>query len=412
MKKQITNENYAAQIVRIKNPRKHTNADRLLCWTVNLCNVITDLSTEEGLMVYFPVESKISHKFLSENSLYTSFELNKDKEKKGYIEKNGRVRAMKLRGEYSEGMLMPLSSLSCFGDISSLKEGDSFNFLDGEEVCEKYIPKETRSAGPCFGSKTESLKQFVDGQFQFHVDTSNFGKNLSKFDLEDIISISYKLHGTSFTARKVLCKRKFWKFNLKPVYKFIISSRKRVLSQKKDKYDLWVDTCSKLEPFIKNGYCFYGEIVGFNATGSVIQYGYDYGCDPNGQLAPQNETYIYRITYTSPEGGVIELSSKQIIEFCNKFGLKTPPLFYIGSVKNFCELNGVDTQSEDWRTGWAAKLKELYNEKDCFMSKNPVPEEGVVLRKEGLEFDAYKLKSSRFLLKETEALDKGEEILS
>lgn len=412
MKLKITNENYAAQIVRISNPRKHPNADKLLCWNVNLNNVITDLSGKEGLMVYFPVESKVSHKFLSENSIYKDPELNVDKEKKGYIEKNGRVRAMKLRGEFSEGMMLPIDSLAGFCDVSKLKEGDSFNFIDDQEVCEKYIPKESKSAGPSAGSLTDSPKQFVDGQFEFHVDTSNFGKNLFKFELGDLISISYKLHGTSFTARKVLAKRKFWKFNLAPKYKFVISSRKKILRQKGDKYDLWINTCSKLEPFIGDGVALYGEIVGYNETGTIIQSGYDYGCDPNGQIAPSNKTFIYRITYTSPDGRVFEYSNHQVVEFCKKFGLNYCPQFFTGTVKDYCDLHGVNTDDEDWRQNWAKSLKEVFNEKDCFMCRLKVPEEGVVIRKEGLTFDAYKLKSSRFLLKETEALDKDEEVLS
>jgi hypothetical protein len=320
---------------------------------------------------------------------------------------------MKLRGEFSEGMLMPLTSLSTFCDISKLKEGDIFNEIDDQEICEKFIPKEGgNSGGPKSGSDTDSPKQFVDGQFEFHIDTSHFGRNISKFELSDLISISYKLHGTSFTARKVLAKRKFWKFNLTPKYKFVVSSRKKILRAKKDKYDLWLDSTAHLEKLLGNGMAIYGEIVGFNKTGGVIQSGYDYGCDKDSVTAPYNEVYVYRITYTSPEGLTFEYSNAQIKEFCNKFGLKYCPQFFTGTVEDYCKLRGVDTSVENWREGWAQKLKEEFNEKDCFLCKNVVPEEGVVIRKEGLTFDAFKFKSSRFLLKETEALDKGEEVLS
>ena len=54
------------------------------------------------------------------------------------------------------------------------------------------------------------------------------------------------------------------------------------------------------------------------------------------------------------------------------------------------------------------KVKELYNEKDCFICKNKVPEEGCVIRLEKLEFEAYKQKSERFYQRETNLLDKGE----
>ena len=50
----------------------------------------------------------------------------------------------------------------------------------------------------------------------------------------------------------------------------------------------------------------------------------------------------------------------------------------------------------------------MYNEKDCFMCNNKVPEEGCVIRIDGLEFEAYKQKSERFYARETILLDKGE----
>lgn len=55
-----------------------------------------------------------------------------------------------------------------------------------------------------------------------------------------------------------------------------------------------------------------------------------------------------------------------------------------------------------------SKVKEFYNEHDCFMCNNTVPEEGCVVRIEGLEFEAYKQKSNRFYERETKNLDLGE----
>ena len=42
------------------------------------------------------------------------------------------------------------------------------------------------------------------------------------------------------------------------------------------------------------------------------------------------------------------------------------------------------------------------------MCSTPQPEEGVVVRIEGNDFEAYKAKSERFYQKETAQLDKGE----
>lgn len=46
-------------------------------------------------------------------------------------------------------------------------------------------------------------------------------------------------------------------------------------------------------------------------------------------------------------------------------------------------------------------------EKDSVLCKNKVPEEGIVLRREVTNIDVYKLKANRFLVKETQELDKG-----
>ena len=44
-------------------------------------------------------------------------------------------------------------------------------------------------------------------------------------------------------------------------------------------------------------------------------------------------------------------------------------------------------------------IKEKYNEKDCYMCNNKVPE-GVVIRIEKNDFEAYKQKSNRFYEKQ------------
>ena len=53
-------------------------------------------------------------------------------------------------------------------------------------------------------------------------------------------------------------------------------------------------------------------------------------------------------------------------------------------------------------------IKDEYNEHQCFMCGNKVPEEGCVIRIEGLDFEAYKQKSTAFYERETTQLDKGE----
>lgn len=62
----------------------------------------------------------------------------------------------------------------------------------------------------------------------------------------------------------------------------------------------------------------------------------------------------------------------------------------------------------DWQENFIKLLELEYNDKDCYMCKHKVPEEGIVLRKENLlEYEAFKLKSHKFLERESNEAEKG-----
>jgi len=66
-------------------------------------------------------------------------------------------------------------------------------------------------------------------------------------------------------------------------------------------------------------------------------------------------------------------------------------------------------ENSNWRELMLMDLQEKYNEKDCYMCVNKVPEEGIILRIEHLEeYEAYKLKSKRFTLMESELQEQEE----
>ena len=61
---------YCAYITRIRNLRKHTNADRLLCGECFGNTVIVDLGTDpDQLGVYFPTDGKLGPEFAQKNDL-------------------------------------------------------------------------------------------------------------------------------------------------------------------------------------------------------------------------------------------------------------------------------------------------------------------------------------------------------
>ena len=141
----------------------------------------------------------------------------------------------------------------------------------------------------------------------------------------------------------------------------------------------------------------------YTPEGSYIQKDYDYGCKKG-----EHRIEVYRITQTNEDGFVTELSYDEIKQFCSKANLTPSHEFHYG--KAYWVIPEVDVNNPEWSKLFIEQLRKEYNEKNCFMCSNPVPEEGIVLRVDDLfEYAAFKLKSFRFLERETVQLDKGEE---
>lgn len=190
---------YCAYVTRIRNLRKHTNADRLLCGECFGNTVIVDLGTEpDQLGVYFPTDGKLGIEFAQKNDLLRRKDQNGNPAG-GYLDPEKRnIKALKLRGEKSDGLFLPLSSLKDFTDISKLKEGDTISILNGVTICEKYIPKANRShSGGIGGSRVRKKHDPISPLFTEHSDTEQLAYNLGAFHPGDLIEITLKMHGTS-----------------------------------------------------------------------------------------------------------------------------------------------------------------------------------------------------------------------
>ncbi len=410
VKSKDANENYLAKVIKIEESdwKPHPNADKLKMVTVDFQNVITGLDAPAGYYVYFPVESKINAEYLSKSNSFSDSELNADKTQKGFFNKHGRVRAISLRSEPSQGYLVPFSTLS--SDDPEKYLNGYYDTFDNVLMVEKYVPfGNIKGSGvKAKEGKTPKVSRLIDGQFRLHLDTENFRKNYHKISGFDIVNFSYKLHGTSCVVGNVLCKKELtWKEKVakffgvaveETEYDIIWSSRKVIKNSSVGGYygkeDIWGVVKEEIKDKIPKGFTLYLEIVGYLPSGGAIQGGYDYGCK-----AGEHESYVYRITFTNQDGQVFELSTAQIEEFCSKQGLKTPMVFYTGNI---------DTRKDDL----IPELEAEYNNKNCFMCTKKVPEEGIVIRKESLfGFEAYKLKSSKFLEWESKQLDEATEVL-
>ena len=429
------NPNYMSKVIRLENLQKHVNADRLQTASIDFQTVITGMQANNGdLVVYFPVESQITDSFIASINSFRKPELNDDKKTKGFFEATARVKALKLRGEKSMGFIVPFEEVLDWAgltidqiDIEEILNED-FDTVNNKLLVKKYISVAQQEAANREAKQkkkqTPKVNRLIDGQVQLHVDTNNLRKEVRYVQPLDNISITYKLHGTSFWLSNVLVKRqlsfkdkvaRFFGATVQETeYDLVYGSRKVVKNRHFDdpknhnngyyKVDVWSEIADKIGHLVPKGYSFYGEAVGYLSNGGQIQKGYDYGCEPN-----EFKLFIYRIKYTNADGFSRELTTQEIIDFCKPLGLETPPLKYIGPAGDFANLVANTTDVSEWREKLIQTLEERYNDHDCYMCNNKVPEEGIVLRIENSNsFKAKKLKSFSFLEYETKQLDEEE----
>ena len=366
---------YTGFVTRLKNVHKHPNADRLQIGECFGNSVIVSLDYTEGqLGVYFPVDGQLSERFCQVNDLVRRKDENGNP-CGGYLDPDKRnIKALKLRGEKSDGLFVPLTCLADFTKISDLHEGDLITTLNGEEICRKYIPRRNVSSSSGHARSAKKIKANFAPTFYEHVDTAQLAYNLNAFKVGDTIELTLKMHGTSGrTGYLPLVKYKqTWldKIFKKPgkeykEYGYVTGTRRVVLDSKHDggyynDNNFRIEMAKKFEGKLRKGEVVYYEIVGFvNKTTPIMasvknskisdkaftkQYGsetvFSYGCDPEGGYeaeaysdgpdgicAPRCEVYVYRMTVVNDDGDVFELSPDQMRYRCEQMGVKYVPVF-------------------------------------------------------------------------------------
>lgn len=441
------NVNYLAKIVKIDNFHKHSDPEvtKLKCCCIDGFNIITGIDSEPGLYVYFPTACCINPKFLSYANLYRHGELNVDQTKTGMFDDNGRVKAIRLRGELSEGFIIPIVVLenwvmSTVNVELKVEEGTEFDSIehDGKTfwVNKKYIPKNTCTPGAPGsgnsgkGKQPKGLDKIIENQFRFHYDTVLIKKCPHVLHPSDLISITSKVHGTSGISAYVLCKQELnWKQKIArwltgeefDKYDYLYSSRSVIKNQYYNKsvqggfygVDVWKYADDIVRPCLSKGMTAYYEIIGFLPNGGYIQKNYDYGCLP--PVGDEAYTYgkhfkvqIYRVTITDVSGKVHEFSAREVQLWAQMVGLTPVEQYYYGYAKDlYPDLD----PSEHWNENFLSKLandKKFYMECNSPTCDNKVPHEGIVIKIENMKSEAFKLKCFKFLDGEGKALDKGE----
>lgn len=304
---------YQALVSRI-TLRPHPNADKLQIGVCAGNQVIVGLDTKGGdLGVFFPPDGQLNYEFAKTHKLL--------KEDGGYVDTNRRVRAIKLRGERSEGIWLPMSALGSPWD--KLRDG---SVIEDERLAVKYETPATKRAQ----LQQARIARPANRWFPKHRDTQQLRYFINNIPPGAHIIITEKLHGTS--GRYALVRDpqpRTWLDKLlrrtRAPYNFLVGSRNVVLSKHPEmgyygSEQFRTDAVRGLE--LAKGEIVYGELVGYTDTGGLImpahsvdrtklagvyeQFGstmkYTYGCLPG-----TCQFYIYAISRVLEDGTIWEL---------------------------------------------------------------------------------------------------------
>ncbi len=436
--------------VEVTNLRPHTNADRLQIATFFGSDTCVGLDVVKGEVgIYFPSDLQLSEEFCVANHLCRKKP--DGTPDTGYLDPEKRnIKPIKLRGEKSDGIFMPISCLEYTGvNLDDINIGDTITIVNGHEICKKYIPRgcARSNAAKGKGNKTRKKHAPVAPLFTEHVDTEQLAYNLDAFKPGDEIEITLKMHGTSMrTAYLPVLKRykrtiwdKLFGREGTPIYDwdYVSGTRRTVLDDwdggfygsnvfRKQHHDKFVGKLRKGEEV-------YYEITSYTDNGTPIMsscsvpkeyrniYGdtmeFSYGCSPTGwytysdgshEQLPQSDLYVYRMTMTNEDGDVVEYSPDFMRYRCEQMGVKCVPMLWRGFIpadESLEECYDCSGEYGTWRVcregtpgEWIKNIAEQYYDGPDPIGKTHV-REGVVVRIINRpKFCAYKHKNFLFKL--------------
>lgn len=360
---------YKAVLTRIHSVRPHANADRLNIATVLGYQVIVGKDLKEGdRVVFFEDGGQLSEEFASQNNLYRDATKNKDPNANpGMFEDSRRVKSIRLRGERSDGFVVPITHFDYIPglDLNLYEDGITFDNIDGHEICKKYETPKQQAARLAGGAK--KVKRGETPMFRKHPDTEPFKRESWRINEPGIIYITEKLHGTSHRIGHVkdevpkssLSKgikkwflNTFKKKETEEVWTYLNGSRRVIIDANDEvktrnsfygtdefRYNVVKDLT------LHKGEVLYGEIVGYAETETpimaiqsvdvfkkdqnVLEYiganadtkiTYNYGCLPG-----ECKFYVYRIAQVNEDGYEVELSWPQVKKRCKELGIEHVP---------------------------------------------------------------------------------------
>lgn len=412
--KQPENPNYAAIITRVGEVHAIPGADRIKSIRVFGMTSIVSADTREGdWVVVLPTECQVSDEFARVNNLYRHSELNADPTHTGYLEDNRRVRAIKLRGMVSSTIVLPLSALAYTKvKLDDLREGDTFDELNGHEICKKFV-RPVKVHTPRNQQRTATT--YVDPHVfpeQDHV--IHWARVVNDMPAHREYIVTQKLHGTNIRVGHVPVERKLSLMERiaarlgirvqRTKYSHVYGSHhvvKGISDAQQHFYgeDIWTREGQRIKDVVPQNWVVFGELVGWVRENTPIQPNYTYDV-PNGEA----RLYVYRVVITNDQGVQVELPWDSVMDWCRDVGLYHVPelVRYSSKVVLNVGLNAIIGTKFAGTQPWCSEPVPLSPTSPC--------DEGVVIRVESLSPNFYKVKADAFLEHESKALDTDEGI--
>lgn len=420
--------NYRGIVSKIEKLIQIEKADNIqIAVVLGEFTIVSKAAKEGDIGILFPAGTQLSEQYCFENNLFRDKSKNKDQEKSGFFDENRKVRCQKFLGVKSEAYFTTLDSVAYTGvDISTLTPMTSFEELNGVKVCNKFLTKESVKIK---GEKKQKSKKKDTPFFFEHVETGQFKYESHKIQKGDLISIQAKGHGTSQRSGIQLVQKPLpkWKqvvnkilpmFKAEKVYEHVVGTRRVVLdTPEKEGFHgseaFRFEIAEKIRPYLSEGMTAYYEIVGYANSKPIMgthgisklkdkkyqkKYGdevvYSYNC-----LAGTNSFYIYRITYTTNSGEVVDLTQPQLVKWCKDRGLEPSldvidPFIFDGDMEKLKSLVEELTERPD-------VLTEDFRDPSH-------PSEGVVIRVDNGNTTPLFLKSKSFVFKCLEGIVQDE----
>lgn len=350
---------FKVPITKILEIFPHPNATSLEYVKVYDFNVVVRKNEYKvgDIVVYVPIDSilpfELEKKLFPEGS---KIKLN-----------NSRVKQIKIRGHYSQGMLIDLTSIQeyayqyvelgyhIFDQISIMQESD----LSKKLGITKYIPP---SAQYQQGLVKKRDKPKENSYFHKYCGIDNLKWYPDLFEEGELVSITEKIHGANIRFGYVpYAANTFWKkilkyFKLTPSHEWVYGSN-NVQLQQRSNYTGWYggDVYGKvLEKFdakskVKPGEIWYGELYG-----DGIQKNYTYGCKNS-----EHKLVVFDLKYQNGIDAKYEDAEKFLV-LAKERGFDVVPELYRGpfnkdAAKELTKGDSVFVPSQKVREGVVVK---------------------------------------------------------